>query len=118
MASDLRPDTDDDGAGLRGLSGAQAIRARSVTRYLEKGGELIAARLVEGMDGFYSVRLQLADRSGEFRLNQFHADQPKTFKDVGLAIAFLRNDLRYFGEIGVATDRRRTTPGRSIDPVA
>lgn len=118
MASDQRPDTDDGGAWLRRLDGAQAIRARSVIRYLENGGQLIAVRLVEDADVFYSVWLRLADRPGEFRLNQFHVDQPKTFKDVARAIAFLRNDFRYFGVICVATDRRQATPGRSLDPMA
>lgn len=107
MAREERPGADDeDDAWLRLPGGEAAIRVRSLTRYLEKGGHLVAARLVEDVEGLYSVWLRLADRPGEFRLNQFHADQAKTFKDVGLAIAALRNDFGYYGEIAVATDRR------------
>ena len=109
MAAEKRPAVDDDDADdawLRLPGGEMSIRVRSLTRYLEKGGRVIHGRLVEDTDGLYSVWVRLADRPGEFRLNQFHADAAKTFKDVGLAIASLRNDFSYYGEIAVATDRR------------
>ncbi|MBV9511523.1 MAG: hypothetical protein JO303_14720 [Caulobacteraceae bacterium] len=107
MAAD-KPATDDgaDDAWIRLPGGEMSIRVRSLTHYLNKGGRLVHARLIEDTDGVYSVWMRLADRPGEFRLNQFHADAPKTFKDVALAIAALRNDFGYFGEIAVATDRR------------
>jgi len=106
------PAADDQGdeAWIRTAGGEMSIRVRSLTKYLKNGGAVVHARLYEGLDGVYSVRVSLADRPGEFRLNQFHVDAPKTFKDVGLAIAFLREDFGYFGEIGVVTDRR---PGKS-----
>ena len=100
------PNDDADDAWIRLPGGEMTIRVRSLTRYLEKGGRLVHARLIEDPDGLYSVWMRLADRPGEYRLNQFHADAPKTFKDVGLAIAALRNEFGYFGEIAVATDRR------------
>ena len=108
MAADKRPPDDDaDDAWIRLPGGETTIRVRSLTNYLKKGGQLVHARLVEDAEGLYSVWMRLADRPGEFRLNQFHADAPKTFKDVGLAIASLRNEFGYYGEIAVATDRRR-----------
>ena len=60
---------DDGGVWLCWFDGAQAIRVCSVIRYLENGGQLIAVRLVEDVDVFYSVWLRLVDRFGEFRLN-------------------------------------------------
>jgi hypothetical protein len=100
-------DDDADDAWLRLPGGEMSIRVRSLTRFLEKGGQVVHGRLIEDVDGLYSVWMRLGDRPGEFRLNQFHADAPKTFKDVGLAIAALRNDFGYYGEIAVATDRRK-----------
>lgn len=89
-----------------------SIRMRSLTQYLKKGGSVVHARLLEGLDGSYSVWVSLADRPGEFRVNQFHADAPKTFKDVGLAIASIRKDCSYLGAIILVTDCRpvKTTP--------
>ena len=107
MAADKKPNDDEsDDAWIRLPGGEMTIRIRSVTSYLNKGGHVVNARLVEDVDGLYTIWMRLADRPGEFRLNQFHADAPKTFKDVGLAIAALRNEFGYYGEIAVATDRR------------
>jgi hypothetical protein len=107
LATDKRPlDDDADDAWIRLPGGEMTIRVRSLTRYLEKGGQLVNARLIEDSEGLYSVWMRLADRPGEFRLNQFHADAAKTFKDVGLAIHALRTDFGFYGEIAVATDRR------------
>ena len=72
MAADKRPTDDDaDDAWIRLPGGEMTIRVRSLTRYLEKGGRLVHARLIEDTDGLYSVWMRLADRPGEFRLNQF-----------------------------------------------
>ena len=111
MAADKRPPDDDtDDAWIRLPGGEMSIRVRSLTNYLNKGGRLVHARLIEDTEGLYSVWMRLADRPGEFRLNQFHADAPKTFKDVALAIASLRKEFGYYGEIAVATDRRPNLP--------
>jgi hypothetical protein len=107
VAAEKRPPDDDtDDAWIRLPGGEMSIRVRSLTNYLNKGGRLVHARLIEDTGGLYSVWMRLADRPGEFRLNQFHADAPKTFKDVALAIASLRKEFGYYGEIAVATDRR------------
>ncbi len=82
------------------------MRVRSVTRYLQKSGRLIHARLVEDVDGIYSLGLRLGDRPGEFRLNHFHADAPKTFKDVALAVASLRSDFGCYTEMAMTTGRQ------------
>ena len=112
MAGKAHKDRDDDAstdeAWIRAPGGETAIRVRSLTRYLEKGGQILSVRLTEDLDGLYSIWVRLADRPGEFRLNQFHVDVPKTFKDVGAAIDSIRDDLSYFGDIVVATDRRAT----------
>ena len=113
MAGKARTETADDQttdeAWIRAAGGETAIRVRSLTRYLEKGGQVLSVRLTEDLEGLYSIWVRLADRPGEFRLNQFHADVPKTFKDVGAAIDSIRDDLSYFGDIAVATDRRPAT---------
>ena len=104
------PAADDraDEAWIRTAGGEISIRLRSLTHYLDKGGALVDARLIESDEGLYSVWVRLADRAGEFRINQFHNDQPKTYREVSLAIAMLRDDFGYFGSISVQTDRRRS----------
>ena len=105
--SDRSEDTVADEAWIRAAGGEMAIRVRSLTSYLEKGGQVLAVRLVEDVEGLWTLWVRLADRPGEFRLNMFHSDAPRTYKDVALAIASIRGDFGFFGEITVATDRRR-----------
>lgn len=110
MTADPKPgpeEQDDDGdAWIRLPGGEAAIRIRSLDRYLAKGGQLTAARLVEDVEGLHTVWVRLADRPGEYRINQYHADVAKVFKDPSFAIAALRNDFHYYGDIILATDRR------------
>lgn len=105
--SDQTEDTAADEAWIRAAGGETAIRVRSLTNYLEKGGKLLAVRLLEDVDGLWSLWVRLADRPGEFRLNMFHSDAARTYKDVALAIASIRADFGYYGEITLATDRRQ-----------
>ena len=47
MAAEKRPPDDDtDDAWIRLPGGEMSIRVRSLTRYLEKGGRLVHARLI------------------------------------------------------------------------
>ena len=64
---------------------------------------------IEDAEGTYSVFIRLADRPGEFCVNQFQYDKPKTYRDLNLAIATLRNEFGYYGTIGVQTDRRASS---------
>lgn len=81
------------------------IRLRSLTAYLQRGGVLRDARLVEAEDGGWTVWVRLADRPGECRINHFKSDQPKVYRNVALAVALCREDLGYFGPITLVTDR-------------
>jgi hypothetical protein len=111
VAASKRSAGDDDRsdeAWIRTAGGDTSIRVRSLSNYLAKGGALLDARLVENPDGVWSIWLRLADRTGEFRLNHFHSDEPKTYLDLNLAINALREDFGYFGAITLTTDRRPT----------
>ena len=94
-----------DEAWIRTANSDQAIRVRSLTMMLDKGATLIDARLLEQEDGLWVIFFRLSDRTGEYRLNMAKFDQPKTYKDVALAIASIREDLRYVGPITCVTDR-------------
>lgn len=86
------------------------IRLRSLTLYLQRGGELNDIRLVEGADGTWTIWVRLKDRPGEFRLNRFQSEHPKTYKDVALAIACCRRDFGYQGAITLLTERFLDAP--------
>jgi len=101
------PDTDrKDEAWIRGVSVDTAIRIRSLTLILERGVVLTEARLVEHLDETWSLYFRLSDRPGEFRLNQYKVDEPKTYRDVTLAFAILRDDFHYFGPVTASTEKR------------
>jgi hypothetical protein len=108
---DPTSDARDDEAWIRAPGGEISIRIRSLTNYLGKGGRVLDARFHQGEDGVWSLWLRLADRPGEFRLNHFHADEPKTWIDLNLAIANLQDAYGYFGGITLTTDRR--TPAKA-----
>ena len=100
------------------------IRLRSLTLYLQRGGELNDIRLVEGADGTWTIWVRLKDRPGEFRLNRFQSEEPKTYKDVALAVACCRRDFGYLGAITLVTERIPGKPNgagakpadRNVDP--
>jgi hypothetical protein len=96
----------DDEAWTRGPEGETSIRIRTLSKHLAKGAAILDARLEESVDGIWSIWVRLADRPGELRVNHFHSDAPKTYADVNLAIATLRNDFGYFGALTLTTDRR------------
>lgn len=81
------------------------IRLRSLTLYLQRGGALNDIRLIEGADGTWTMWVRLKDRPGEFRLNRFQSEHPKTYKDVALAVACCRRDFGYTGAITLLTER-------------
>jgi hypothetical protein len=95
-----------DEAWVRTADGERSVRLRSLSQYIKKGGLLTEVRLLEGADGLWTIWFRLSDRPGEFRLNQFDYDQPKTYKDVALAIATIREDFGFFGSIALSTERR------------
>jgi hypothetical protein len=82
------------------------IRARNVNWFLERGGSIKEVRLTESESGEWSVWLRLVGRSGEHRLAMFKSDEPRTYRDVGRAIAMCRDDFGYFGPITLSTDRQ------------
>ena len=84
---------------------------RSLSHYLSKGGAVVDARLLEDAEGTYSVFVRLGDRPGEFCVNQFQYDKPKTYRDLNLAVATLRNEFRYYGAISLQTDKRPARTG-------
>ena len=107
LASTSKDDPADE-AWVRTADGEHSVRLRSLTQFIKKGGALTEVRLVEGEDGLYTIWFRLSDRPGEFRLNQYDFDQPKTYKDVALAIATIRDDFGFYGAIALSTERRAT----------
>jgi hypothetical protein len=83
----------------------QQIRIRNLTVYLANGGQVTDARLVEGEDDRWTIHLRLANRPGEFRLNIYRSDQPKTYRDVRLAIETIRQEFGYAAAITVVTEK-------------
>jgi len=94
-----------DEAWIQSSTPDQAIRVRSLSQILERGTRLTEARLLEGEDGLWSMFVRISDRPGEFRLNLYKSAAPKTYKDVALAIATLRDDFGYYGPIILSTDK-------------
>ncbi|MEW5688178.1 MAG: hypothetical protein AB1942_24940 [Pseudomonadota bacterium] len=92
-------------AWVQSSTGDAAIRIRNLSVYLRNGGALKEVRLLEGEDRRYTMWVRLANRGGEFRVNLFRSDQPKTYKDLDLAMATIRDDFGFFGAVSVATDR-------------
>jgi hypothetical protein len=105
-------------AWIVGSNPEQAIRIRSLSVYLTNGGALKDVRLVEGEDDRWTMWVRLANRPGEFRLNLFKSDQPKTYRDVDLAIATVRDDFGYYGSITLATDKTPATGKAPAGPIA
>lgn len=108
---DPMEDDRSDETWIRAPGGETSIRLRSLSHYLDKGGSIVDARLVEDDEGTYSVWVRLGDRPGEFRVNQFQNDRAKTYRDLNLAVATLRNEFGYAGAIAVQTDRRPIRSG-------
>lgn len=87
-----------------------AIRVRSLTAYLQGGGALKDVRLVQGEDRRWTIYVRLTGRPGEHRVNMFKSDQPKTYRDVALAVACVQDDFGWFGPITLVTDLTAPTP--------
>ena len=94
-------------AWLRLADGERSVRLRSLSQYLKRGEQVTEVRLIEGADGLYTIWVRLTDRPGEFRVNQYDVDEPKTYKDLNLAVAAIRDDFGYLGTIALSTDRRQ-----------
>jgi hypothetical protein len=100
-----------DEAWIRTSNSDESIRIRSLTQILQRGAALTEARLIELEDETWTIWFRLSDRPGEFRLNLAKFDQPKTYKDVALAIAAIRQDFGYLGTIFLSTERRPAKGG-------
>jgi hypothetical protein len=92
-------------AWIRSADGERAVRTRVLNALLDKGGVVTEARLVEGLDGLWTIRLRLAGRSGEVLVNRFDSDTPRTYKEATLAIKSIWKDMRYRGAITISTER-------------
>lgn len=90
------------------------IRIRSLSVYLAQGGRITDARLVEGEDDRWTIFLRMAGRRGEYRLNVYRSDQPKTYRDVRLAIETIRAEFGWTGSIMLSTEK----PPSQAHPVA
>lgn len=97
-------------AWIRSADGERAVRTRVLNAFLDKGGTVTEARLTEGVDGLWTIRLRLAGRSGEVLVNRFDADEPRTYKEATLAIKSIWKDMGYRGAITVSTERDYTPP--------
>jgi hypothetical protein len=106
-SKDLRSLEDDTGdeAWVRAADGEHAVRLRALNAYIDKGGVVTEARLIENAEGVWTIRLRLAGRPGEWIVNRFDSDAPRAYKDVGLAINSIFKDLKYRGAIIVSTER-------------
>jgi len=71
---------------------------------LARGGTISEARLIEGEDECWSIRLRLVGEKGEYLVNKYESDVPKLYKNVGLAIATIRQELGYRGAIMLTTE--------------
>ena len=92
-------------AWVRSADGERAVRLRALNAYIEKGGAVTEARLVEDAEGLWTIHLRLAGRKGEYLVNRFDSDAPRSYKDVALAIATIYKDMGYRGAIIVSTER-------------
>jgi len=92
-------------AWIRSADGERAVRTRVLNAFLDKGGAVTEARLVEGLDVLWTVRLRLAGRAGEVLVNRFDSDEPRTYKEATLAIRTIWKDMRYRGAIIISTER-------------
>ncbi len=99
-----------DEAWVRRADGEQALRLRALNGFLARGGAITEARLIEGEDGIWTIRVRLSGEKGDYLVNKFDSDAPRTYKDVGLAIRTIREDMRYSGTIALSTDRTYAGP--------
>jgi hypothetical protein len=93
-----------DEAWVRRADGEQALRLRALNGFLGRGGAITEARLIEGEDGIWTIRVRLTGEKGEYLVNKFDSDAPRTYKDVGLAIRTIRKDMGYAGAIVLSTE--------------
>ena len=100
-------------AWVRSADGEHAVRLRALNAFIERGGAVTEARLIEDANGLWTIRLRLSGRPGEYIVNRFDSDAPRAYKDVSLAIASIYKDLRYRGAIILSTERDYGTDATS-----
>ena len=84
--------------------GEWGLRSGLLLKILARGGAVSEARLIEDEDGCWTIRLRLIGEKREYLVNKHESDVPKLYKDVGLAIDNIRQDLGYRGAIMLSTD--------------
>jgi hypothetical protein len=99
-----------DEAWIRRADGEQAVRVRALNAYLAKGGVVTEARLLEGADAKWTIRMRLAGRPGEFLLCVYDDDKPRTYKDVAAAVNTIFKDMGYRGPIILSSEREYPPP--------
>lgn len=102
----------DDEAWISASNPEHAIRVRSLTAYLHGGGALKEVRLVQGEDRRWIIYVRMTSRPGEHRVNMFKSDQPKTYRDVDLALGTIRDDFGYYGPVILTTELTAETANR------
>jgi hypothetical protein len=108
MTAVAEADQDEErGAWLRLDTGELAVRVRHLGDLLKRGVTVTDARLVQDAEENWTIWVRLSDRPGEYRVNQVRLDQPKTYKDLGLAVDTVWSDFGYKGTIVLSTERRR-----------
>lgn len=107
-------DTEEE-AWIRLGAGDLAVRLRNLQDIIKRGAVVTDARLVEDAEENWTIWVRLSDRQGEFRVNQVRVDQPKTYRDVALAVATIWDDFGYMGTISLSSERRRTPRAKAAD---
>jgi hypothetical protein len=105
MASVVEAERQDE-AWIQGSNAEQAIRVRNLTMLRGRGVTLLEVRLLEQLDETWTIWVRLSDRPGEFRLNLAKSDEPRTYRDVALALAAVREEFGFYGNITCSTERR------------
>jgi hypothetical protein len=95
-----------DEAWIQGSNAEQAIRVRNLTMLRGRGVTLTEVRLLEGLDDTWTIWVRLSDRTVEFRVNLAKSDEPRTYRDVALALAAVRDEFGFYGTISCSTERR------------
>jgi hypothetical protein len=102
-----------DEAWVRRADGEQAIRMRLLNALMARGAQLTEVRLLEDEDGIWTIQVRLTGHKGAFIVNHFDSDEPKTYKDVNLAIRIVWADLGYKGNLLLTSEREHKPRARS-----
>jgi hypothetical protein len=99
-----------DEAWLRIADGEYAVRARVLFGYLAKGASITEARVIETAEGVWTIRVRVTGLKGEYVINKYDSDTPRSYKDVALAIHAIYSDMAYRGAIILSSERDYAAP--------